>query len=69
MGILAVRPNSKDLAAVTELVVAGTLECVIDRRYSLRDTSMPIRHPRLGGTLAEELTEVMAQASDRIRVK
>jgi NADPH:quinone reductase-like Zn-dependent oxidoreductase len=48
MGILAVRPNNEDLAAVSALVAEGKLECVIDRRYPLSETAEALRYHAAG---------------------
>ena len=48
MGLLAVKPNTKDLALVTELVAGGALKPVIDRRYSLSETAEALRYLRAG---------------------
>ncbi len=44
MGMLAVNPNKKDLASVTELVAEGKLESVIDRRYPLSEAAEALRY-------------------------
>lgn len=44
MGLLAVEPNKKDLASVTELVAEGKLEPVIDRRYPLSEAAEALRY-------------------------
>ena len=44
MGMLAVKPNKKDLASVTELVAEGKLQSVIDRRYPLSEAAEALRY-------------------------
>lgn len=44
MGLLAVAPNEKDLAMVTELVAGGALKPVIDRRYPLSEVAEALRY-------------------------
>ena len=44
MGLLAVKPNKKDLTYVTELVAEGKLEPVIDRRYPLSEAAEGLRY-------------------------
>ncbi len=42
------KPNSEDLAAIAELVAAGKLTPVIDRRYGLNDVPEAIRYLEAG---------------------
>lgn len=42
-GVLVVRPNTDDLAAVAELVMTGRLAPVIDRRYSFAEAPEALR--------------------------
>jgi NADPH:quinone reductase-like Zn-dependent oxidoreductase len=42
------KPNSEDLAAIAELMVAGKLTPVIDRRYGLNDVPEAIRYLETG---------------------
>ncbi len=42
------KPNSKDLAAIAELMAAGKLTPVIDRRYGLNDVPEAIRYVEAG---------------------
>ncbi len=44
MGLLAVRPNRKDLVSVTELVAEGTLKSVIDQGYPLSQAAEALRY-------------------------
>lgn len=44
MKLLAVQPNKKDLASVTQLVAEGKLESVIDRRYPLSEAAEALRY-------------------------
>ncbi len=44
MGLLAVKPNKKDLASVTELAVSGKIKPVIDRRYPLSEAAEALRY-------------------------
>lgn len=53
MGLLAVKPNAKDLATVTELVAEGKLDSVIDRRYPLSETAEALRHLGAGHALGK----------------
>jgi NADPH:quinone reductase-like Zn-dependent oxidoreductase len=42
------KPNSEDLAAIVELMAAGKLTPVIDRRYGLNDVPEAIRYLEAG---------------------
>jgi NADPH:quinone reductase-like Zn-dependent oxidoreductase len=44
MGNMLARPNQKDLAFIKELLEAGKVKPVIDRRYPLREVPMAIRY-------------------------
>jgi NADPH:quinone reductase-like Zn-dependent oxidoreductase len=44
MGNMLARPNQRDLAFIKELLEAGKVKPVIDRRYPLREVPMAIRY-------------------------
>jgi NADPH:quinone reductase-like Zn-dependent oxidoreductase len=44
MGNLAAKPNKNDLAFVKELLEAGKVVPVVDRRYALREVSEALRY-------------------------
>jgi NADPH:quinone reductase-like Zn-dependent oxidoreductase len=44
VGILAVQPNRKDLAAVAELCAAGKVAPIIDRRYPLHEVPSALQY-------------------------
>lgn len=48
MGLLAIRPNSEDLATIAELVARGELACVVDRVYPLREAPEALRYQAAG---------------------
>jgi NADPH:quinone reductase-like Zn-dependent oxidoreductase len=48
MGNLLAKPNQKDLGFVKELLEAGKVKPVIDRRYSLREVPEALRYLEQG---------------------
>ena len=44
MGNLLMKPNTKDLVFMKELLEAGKVVPVIDRRYPLRETAEALRY-------------------------
>ena len=44
MGLLATRPNKRDLAVMIELIEAGKVAPVIDRRYTLSEVADALRY-------------------------
>ncbi|MCX5990722.1 MAG: zinc-binding dehydrogenase [Chloroflexi bacterium] len=48
MGFLTAKPNQKDLAFIKELLEAGKVKPVIDRRYPLSEVAEAIRYLEAG---------------------
>jgi NADPH:quinone reductase-like Zn-dependent oxidoreductase len=44
MGAMLARPNQKDLVFIKELIEAGKVAPVIDRRYPLSELAVALRH-------------------------
>ncbi len=44
MGFMLAKPNQKDLVFIKELLEAGKVVPVIDRRYPLRETAEALRY-------------------------
>jgi len=60
--LLAVKPNPKDLAFITELCEAGKVVPVIDRRYPLREVAEALRY--LGEGLAKGKVVITVDQND-----
>jgi len=48
VGFIIAKPTAKDLALLGELLAAGRIRPVIERRYNFRDVPAAIQHLQLG---------------------
>jgi NADPH:quinone reductase-like Zn-dependent oxidoreductase len=61
MLILAAKPNKKDLEFIIKLVEDGRIKPVIDRKYSLHETSDAIKYLKQGHAQGKVVISVHQQ--------